>query len=798
VDAARAVSALAPTAAAGAIPAYLRDLAECAPVAVGVFDRELRCLVANDRWDFDFGDGQSQVGQTLYEINPANLAFKPYYDNVLATGERLVGDRLPLQMPDGRKVTINYATLPWRREDGEIGGLCIMNRITEHGDDQFELVRTQQRLEAAIRLGKIHVWEADYRSKTLWFNGPEESNLDYEKVEAVQSFQGWDRDPMSDVLPEDRPVYQAEMERALAEERPLNVEYRFNRTDKEVWVAASTQTNGPADNPETVLGVMVDITERKKVELALVQALDDAEAANRAKSEFLANMSHEIRTPMNGVIGMNGLLLKTELTPEQQRYADAVRTSADSLMHILNDILEISKLEAGKVEIEEVDFSLVNLVEDAVELMAPRAQEKGLELAAWLDQGARDMFQGDANRLRQVLLNLLSNAVKFTEHGHVAVEVRTLAAAEGSRKLRLQVTDTGIGLSEDAKARLFQKFEQADGSITRRYGGTGLGLSICRQLVELMGGEIGVDGDEGHGATFWVELELAAGAAAPRVSRSDLNGVRVLVVDDIALNRTIFRRQLEEQGAVVDEVDGGPACLEAIESAASAGRPFQVVLLDQMMPGMSGVSTARRIGAIGLAEAPALVMVSSMGEPLTGKVAAEAGLAAFLIKPVRHQALINCLCRAIGASPQEPESAPVAKSQGVIASDGAARVLLVEDNEINTLLARTILEQVGFSVHCVVNGCEAVDAAASEPFDLILMDVQMPVMDGLEATRRIRAIGGALAEVPIVAMTANAMRSDRTGCLEAGMDDFIAKPIDAAVFIGVLERLSGGAEAEAA
>ncbi len=659
-----------------------------------------------------------------------------------------------------------------------------------------ELREVRARFDRAVQGTQDGLWEIDLSGPhgRVWLSPRLQELLGFEDGEL-----GDDREVLRRrTHPEDRAISDAAVHRQHAEGATLDIEVRMlTRGGEYRWfrLRGSPGFDG-SGRIIRASGSMQDVTEARAAREALLRATEAAQAASRAKSTFLATMSHEIRTPMNGIIGMTALLLDTVLGRVQREYAEAIRTSANSLLAVINDILDFSKIEAGKLDLESLEMDLRGNVEEIGSMMALQAAMKSLELIVDVAPDVPQTVLGDPHRIRQCLVNLVSNAVKFTSTGEIVIEVRVSERRGTDVLLRFEVRDTGVGIAPEARAGLFQPFTQADSSTTRRFGGTGLGLSIVKRLVQLMGGEVGVLSEPGRGSAFWFTLPATPVESSGRTRRpvADGAGRRILIVDDNATNRRVLSGHLAHGQFEVQAASSAAEALELLERACGDNRPYDVVLIDYQMPEMDGAMLGERIAGDPRLSRSRLVLLTSLDRKGDHTRFASMGFAAYLTKPVRARELRDCLQHVLAHDAGEWSTGthPLV-TRGTLANAAAhrqygGRVLVVEDNPVNQKVAQRFLERLGCSVRVAANGAEAVEASAAERYDLILMDMQMPVMDGISATRAIRTRESGGARTPIVALTANVLAGQFQSCIDAGMDDVLGKPLEPARLQDVLER----------
>jgi PAS domain S-box-containing protein len=785
---------------------FFRQVIDANPNFVCVVNAEGRCVLVNHAWATFHGLTVAQMtGRLLSELDPRTEEVARWLredEEVLRSGQECLVEEQWVTSRSGQGLWLQYSKQRLRGQDGDSASvLFVGTNITARKRAEELLNESEVLYRSLVENLHVHIYRKDQEGRFTFANRrfcelmgrPLEgivgrSDLDFFPPELARKYQADDRKVME------------------AQEVFETVEANVHPTDGSrsyVQVIKAPLRNARGQ-PAGTQGIFWDISDRVRAEDELKQARDVAEAANRAKSEFLANMSHEIRTPLNGIIGMTSLLLQTEMSPEQRDFAETVRLSGETLLGVINDILDFSKIEAGKMTIEAVDIDLMELVDVTIELLAQRAQSRGLELGSLVEWKIPRRLRGDPGRLRQILLNLIGNAIKFTEKGEVFVQVLLESQTVNVVRVRFEIQDTGIGIPVEAQQRLFQPFVQADGSTTRRFGGTGLGLAISRQLVELMNGEIGVRSQPGQGATFWfsVELEKQPGTEPNALpGECDLSGIRVLVVDDNETNRKILHHHLAAWSMIHESAAQGAAGLRLLRDRAAQGEPFHLIILDMQMPEMDGMMLAKAIKAEPTLGSPQMIMLTSLHHRFSVPTLRAVGIAGCLMKPVRSSDLYNNLVavldeaklidrRGHAPGPAETRANP---PRLPAPSVRPLRVLVAEDNVVNQKVTVALLAKMGHNSDVAANGVEVLQALRRIPYDCILMDCDMPEMDGYEATRRIRALpshaGPNGPDLAVIAMTANAMQGDRELCLASGMNDYVAKPVRFEDLQTALQRL---------
>jgi two-component system sensor histidine kinase/response regulator len=735
----------------------------------------------------DLVAGLTAIDNQLY-VDPAR---RPEFVRIMQEQGAVRGFESEIYRKDKSTIWISENARAVRDANGAITYFeGMVEDITERKRLETELHASEQNLSALINNIDDSIWSIDTRYRLITFNATFSNN--FEEIFGVKAKVG---DVVTDLLPPDwRSEDIALYDRALTGEKFV-IERRYQFAEAEGYYEISYN---PIWTNDAVSGVAVfskDITERQRATIALQAAMVAAESSNRLKSEFLANMSHEIRTPMNGVIGMTDLLLMTDLTHEQREFARTVRISGESLLVVINDILDFSKIEAGKLDLDITDFDLREVIDNTMDLLAAQAHSKGLELAAFIRPEVPLELRGDPGRLRQIVNNLVGNAVKFTARGEVIVTVSRISENATHAVLGFEVRDTGIGIDPQGQARLFKAFSQADGSTTRKYGGTGLGLAISQKLVALMNGEIKVASELGKGSSFSFTAEFEKQTIALKsIVRHDLSGLHVLIVDDNATNREILDHHTRDWKMRSGLAASAGEALEMLRSASGAD-PYELVILDMQMPEMDGLMLARAIKADPAIASARLVMLTSLGNQLDLEDMKQAGIEACVLKPVKQSRLFNRVAEVMAGhmplSRKKTQTATLTLKSPVTPpanlSRKPVRILLAEDNVINQKVALGLLNNIGYNADVANNGLEVLAALDLRPYDLILMDCQMPELDGYETTHQIRARAD-FSSMRIIAMTANAMRGESEKCLDAGMDDYLSKPVRLEALRDMLSR----------
>ena len=770
----------------------LDTLIQTCPVGIIVHGRSREVELANPAFCDIFGYTQAEcIGRKLEELIVPPGEEKPFLENIerIAKGAVLHG-ALKRKRKDGTLVDVELHAKRLLQDFEYCGAFALFRDITERVEADTALRQSEEVFRTLSAAAPVGIFRTDSKGALSYVNDRllAITGLSNEKARSG--------DWSEAIHPEDQAWVMSKSRKAIQKHEEFSFEHRFVKPGGEiVWVGVRGKPVFDADGrSQGLVGVIEDITSAREANERLREAKEAADAASKAKSEFLANMSHEIRTPMNGIIGMTELTLETELDSTQREYLSAVKYSADSLLTVINDILDFSKIEVGKLSLDPIEFNLRDCLGQAMKTLSIRAHEKNLELACSVPPDLADFMVGDPVRLRQIILNLAGNAIKFTDQGEVVLRLHVEKLDADGMMLHFAITDTGIGIPPEKQKLIFEPFAQADTSTTRRYGGTGLGLSISMRLVDMMGGQVWLESESGEGSTFHFTAHFGkATSTVPTSASADpaiLENIPVLIVDDNATNRHILEKTLGYWRMRPAAASGGEVALALLQQAKSAGVPFGLMVVDCHMPEMDGFMLVEEIQKLPGLAGLTTVMLTSGGQRGDGQRCKELGISAYLIKPVLQSDLLQALLRVMGSRPDAAKPVQLVTRHTLREGRMPLRILLAEDNVVNQRLAVRLLEKQGHMVFVAVDGVKALEALERDHFDVVLMDVQMPVMDGVEATAAIREKERATgAHIPIVAMTAHAMAGDRQRFLESGMDGYVSKPVHSLELFEVIETV---------